>query len=152
MTNDGNDPSIRDSKFANRKLIEVSAGLIFRDGKLLVTQRFANAHLGGLWEFPGGKREPGETFEQCLIRELREELGIEIIVGEILESLTHDYPGESVHLKFFRCDWQSGEPQTLGCADLKWICREDLDGFIFPAADVRLLDLLQSSPALWKTR
>ena len=84
-------------------ITEVSAALIFRDGKLLITQRHAEAHLGGLWEFPGGKREPDETFEQCLVREIREELGVEISVGELFESVTHAYPEKTVHLKFFVC-------------------------------------------------
>src|SRR3954468_4948554 len=100
------------------QVVDVAAGLVFREGKLLIARRFDNVHLGGLWEFPGGKREAGETFEQCLARELREELGIEIEVGEVLESLTHDYSEKSVHLKFFQCRWKQGEPQTLGCADL----------------------------------
>jgi len=63
-------------------IIDVAAGLVFREGKVLITQRHAGAHLGGLWEFPGGKREPDEAFEACLQRELREELGIEVVVGE----------------------------------------------------------------------
>src|SRR5690606_22981070 len=71
--------------------IEVSAGLVFRDGKLLITQRFADSHLGGLWEFPGGKRETNETFEQCLVRELREELGIEVEVLDLVQTITHAY-------------------------------------------------------------
>src|ERR1044072_4351661 len=107
--------------------IEVAAGIIFPHGKLLITQRHADAHLGGLWEFPGGKREPGETFEQCLVRELREELGIEVNVGDVLEDLAHDYLEKSVRLKFFCCRLQRGEPQALGCADWKWIAREELD-------------------------
>ena len=150
MTNSGDDSAIRNSEFTTRNLIEVSAGLVFRDGKLLITQRHADAHLGGLWEFPGGKREPGEPFEECLIRELREELGIEIIVGELLESLTHDYPEKSVHLKFFRCKWKQGEPQTLGCADFRWIGPAELDQYKFPAADERLLEVLKSSRGLWR--
>jgi len=132
------------------KIIEVSAGLVFRDRKLLITQRHVGAHLGGLWEFPGGKREPKETFEECLVRELREELGIEVEVGEVLESLTHDYPGKSVHLKFFRCGWKQGEPQKLDCADFRWIGLPELDAYEFPAADARLLALLKSSPGLWR--
>src|SRR5689334_12089654 len=96
-------------------VIDVAAALLFRDGKLLITQRCADAHLGGLWEFPGGKREANETFEQCLARELREELGIDVKVGELVESITHGYPEKAVHLKFFRCHWVKHEPQALGC-------------------------------------
>jgi len=141
--------STRNPKLKTQNLIEVSAGLVFRDGKLLITQRHADAHLGGLWEFPGGKREPGESFEECLVRELREELNIEVEAGEILESLTHDYPEKSVRLEFFQCRWIRGEPQTLGCADLRWIGRAELDDYPFPAADARLLKRLKSSLKLW---
>src|SRR5215204_6906636 len=90
--------------------IDVAAGLVFRDGKLLITRRHADVHLGGLWEFPGGKREPNESFEACLVRELREELGIEVTVGDLVESLTHEYPEKTVHLRFFRCAWRENEP------------------------------------------
>jgi 8-oxo-dGTP diphosphatase len=131
-------------------VIEVSAGLIFRSGKILITQRHAGAHLGGLWEFPGGKREAGETFEECLVRELREELGIEVEVGELLESLTHAYPEKTVVLKFFRCRWKQNEPRALDCLDLKWVTAAGLRDYEFPAADARLLKMLQGSPALWK--
>jgi mutator protein MutT len=145
-----NKATLQHSNTPALQTIEVSAGLVFRDGKLLITQRHADTYLGGLWEFPGGKREPGETFEECLVRELREELGIEVEVGEILESLTHDYPEKSVRLEFFRCCWKQGEPQTLGCADFKWIGRAELDDYPFPAADARLLKLLKRSPELWR--
>ena len=131
------------------KPIEVSAALIFRAGKLLITQRHTDAHLGGLWEFPGGKREPNETFEQCLARELREELGIEVQVGELLESLTHAYPEKTVVLKFFRCELKQHEPRPLGCLDLKWITAAELRDYEFPPADARLLDKLERSPELW---
>jgi mutator protein MutT len=124
--------------------IEVSAGLIFREGKLLVTQRRADAHLGGLWEFPGGKREAGETFEECLVRELREELGVEVKVEKLFESVTHTYPEKTVHLKFFICEVIAGEPMPLGCAQLKWVSRSELRHYAFPAADARLLEQLQS--------
>src|SRR6186713_719303 len=108
------------------RIIEVSAGLVFRRGKLLITQRHANAHLGGLWEFPGGKRESGETFEECLARELQEELGIQVEVGALFEDTTHAYPETAVRLKFFVCRIAQGEPQPLGCAALKWVIRTDL--------------------------
>ena len=129
--------------------IQVAAGLVFRNGKLLITLRHDDAHLGGLWEFPGGKREPGETFQDCLVRELREELGIEVAVGELVESLTHDYSGKTVHLRFFRCAWLRHEPQTLGCADFRWVTAAELADYEFPAADAKLLARLRDDPRLW---
>lgn len=132
------------------KSIEVAAGLVFREGKLLITQRHTSSHLGGLWEFPGGKREEGETFEQCLVRELREELGIEVEVGELVENLTHDYPEKTVTLKFFRCCWKQNEPQALGCSDLKWVTAGELRNYKFPAADARLLEMLQREARFWE--
>ena len=131
------------------KVIEVAAGIIFRDGKLLITQRHADSHLGGLWEFPGGKREPGETFEQCLRRELREELGCDVEVLELVEAITHDYPEKTVHLQFFRCRWLANEPQAIDCAAVRWVNHEELDQFQFPAADARLLDHLRRTNELW---
>ena len=135
---------IQNSKFEVRNLIEVSAALIFRGGKLLITQRHAGAHLGGLWEFPGGKREAGETFEQCLVREIREELGVEIFIGELFEEICHDYPEKSVHLKFFICKIISGKPQPIDCAAVKWIEASELTAHEFPAADAQLLVRLGS--------
>jgi mutator protein MutT len=130
-------------------VIEVAAGLVFRDGKLLISQRKENTHLAGLWEFPGGKRELNETFEQCLIRELREELGIEVTVGELIESLTHSYSEKTVHLKFFRCDWARCEPQALNCSAFRWVSRSELPTYSFPAADSRLLAKLSCESQLW---
>jgi mutator protein MutT len=130
--------------------IDVAAALVFRDGKLLITQRHADAHQGGLWEFPGGKREPDETFPVCLIRELREELGIEVEVGELVESLTHAYPEKTVHLKFYRCRWKQHEPQPLGCPAFKWVSAAELKDYAFPAADARLLEMLRRDEAIWE--
>ena len=135
--------------FDPQHAVEVSAGLIFRAGQILITQRYANDHLGGLWEFPGGKREPGETFEQCLGRELCEELGVKVRVGELFESVTHAYEAKTVHLKFFLCQLVAGEPQALGCAALKWVHREALAAHAFPAADAQLLSRLAADPLLW---
>jgi len=132
--------------------IEVAAALVFSDGKLLITQRLADAHLGGLWEFPGGKREADETFEACLSRELREELGIEVAVGELVESLTHAYSEKTVRIKFYRCRLEKHEPQTLGCAAFKWVTAAELKDFAFPAADSRLLDKLRHDKAIWQQR
>src|ERR1041385_4815597 len=139
----------KNSKLKAKNSIEVSAGMVFRDGKLLITQRHADAHLGGLWEFPGGKREGDESFAECLARELREELGIEVEVGEVLESLTHTYPEKTVSLKFFRCRWKQNEPRPIDCHDLKWVTAAELGDYEFPAADAKLLEMLQSYPELW---
>ena len=129
--------------------IQVAAGLVFRNGKLLITQRPPQAHLGGLWEFPGGKREPRESFKACLKRELREELGIEVAVGQLVASLSHAYPEKKVHLRFYRCTLMEGEPRPLGCPALRWVRPEELDNHDFPAADARLLDMLRTGPHLW---
>jgi mutator protein MutT len=130
----------------------VAAALVFRNGKLLITLRPAEVHLGGLWEFPGGKREAGETFEQCLARELREELGIEVAIGAMLESLTHAYPDKTVHLRFYCCRWKKHEPQPLGCSAFKWVTAAELQDYDFPSADARLLEKLRGSPQLWHER
>ena len=131
------------------RVIEVSAGLVFRSGRLLITQRHADAHLGGLWEFPGGKREVGETFEQCLVRELREELGVDVVVGKLFDSVTHAYPERTVLLKFFLCRLPTGEPQAIDCAAVKWVNREELPTNDFPGADAGLIEKLMSDLALW---
>jgi len=133
----------QNSKLKAQNLVEVSAGLVFRTGRLLITQRRPGDHLGGLWEFPGGKREPAESFEDCLRRELREELGIEAEVGALWEEITHTYPEKTVHLKFFRCEWRRHEPQALGCHAFAWIGPAQLGDYEFPAADARLLEKLR---------
>ncbi len=125
------------------------AGLIFRHGRLLITQRRAGDHLGGLWEFPGGKLEAGETAAEGLCRELREELGIEVRVGARLALVEHRYPERNVRLEFFRCTLLRGEPQPLGCQATAWVTAAELAHYEFPAADAQLLAQLRSSPLLW---
>jgi mutator protein MutT len=134
----------------NPKVIEVSAGLVFRHGLLLITQRRPQDHLGGLWEFPGGKRHAEESDEDCLRRELMEELGIEVEIKELLDTVTYAYPEQTVCLKFFRCEWKRNEPKALGCHDFAWVGREQLAKYAFPAADAQLLQKLQTTLELWK--
>ena len=129
--------------------VDVAAGLVFRKGRLLITQRPAGVHLAGLWEFPGGKRETGESFEECLVRELREELAMDVAVENLVEDITHTYPEKTVRICFYRCRWLRREPQTIECADLKWVCAGELKSYPFPPADARLLQKLIDSPALW---
>jgi 8-oxo-dGTP diphosphatase len=135
---------------ADRRVIDVTAGLVFRAGRLLITRRPAGTHLAGLWEFPGGKLEPGETFEAALVRELDEELAIDVEVGELVEAITHDYPEKSVHLRFYRCRWTAREPHPHEVAAIAWITRDELADYEFPAADARLLDKLRANTALWQ--
>jgi 8-oxo-dGTP diphosphatase len=129
--------------------IEVAAGLIFRGGQLLVAQRRWEDHLGGFWEFPGGKRMDHETFEECLRRELSEELGVQVEVGELMGTVKHAYPEKRVLLKFFRCLIEEGDPRPLGCHALAWIRVTELPDYAFPAADAALIERLQSTPAWW---
>ena len=131
--------------------IEVAAGLVFRGGKLLITQRPAQSHLGGRWEFPGGKRENDETFENCLHRELREELGIEVVLHELIESVTHEYAEKIVTLNFYRCSWKANEPQALGCPAFCWVTPAELSDHEFPEADVKLVELLQTRTEWWES-
>ena len=124
--------------------------MVFRERRLLIAQRRPGDHLGGLWEFPGGKRQAGETFTECLQRELREELGIEVEVLELIEALTHTYPEKIVHLRFHRCRWVRNEPQPLGCTAWTWVTQAELGQYRFPPADERLLEQLARDAGLWK--
>lgn len=132
------------------KKITVTAGLVFRDGRLLITQRPPGGHLPGLWEFPGGKCEPGETLPECLQRELQEELGIAVNVREEVEAVTHAYPEKTVELHFFRCQLVLGEPAGLEGQALAWVTAANLDDYEFPAADAQLLDRLRTEADWWK--
>jgi len=131
------------------RVVEVAAGLIFREGQLLIAQRHLDSHLGGLWEFPGGKRESHETFECALMRELREELGVHVRVGNLLESVEHSYSEKRVRICFYICSLTRGEPQALDCHSLKWVNRAELDQHEFPAADAHLLSRLRADERLW---
>src|SRR5947209_5793739 len=124
--------------------VQVAAAVILHDGRYLLTMRKTNVHLSGLWEFPGGKREPGESLEDCLRREVREELGIEITEPVPFQTVRHDYPEKSVELHFFRCTIKAGIAQVLGCDDLKWVTAKELATFDFPPADRTLVRALQA--------
>ena len=131
-------------------LIEVAAGLIFCEGKLLIAQRPSGGHLAGLWEFPGGKCEAGETLPECLQRELFEELGIAVNVRERVMTITHAYPEKTVKLNFFSCQLVTGEPQGMEGQAFAWVDHEDLGRYSFPEADAQLLEKLYRNPDWWK--
>lgn len=125
-------------------LIVVTAAVIEREGSFLVTRRPVGVHLEGCWEFPGGKCDPGETLEACLVREIREELDAAIEVGAELLSIAHRYPERVVQLHFFRCELREDPRPALGQA-MRWVRREDLVELEFPPADAELITLLSGA-------
>ncbi|MGD1993120.1 MAG: A/G-specific adenine glycosylase [Anaerolineae bacterium] len=122
---------------------DVTAAVLTRDGTVLVTQRERDDFLGGLWEFPGGRQEDGETLAQCLRRELQEELGIEVAIGEPLLRFGHAYTHFRITLHVFRCELLRGVPQCLECAAVRWARPEELDALPMSVADRRIADLVQ---------
>jgi len=119
--------------------IRVAAAIICEDGRYLVTKRKQGAHLGGLWEFPGGKQEPGESLEHCLTRELREELGVEIVELVPCQVIRHAYPDKTVELHFFQCRIEKGVPVPLGCDEVRWVTAFELIELETPPADRDLI-------------
>jgi 8-oxo-dGTP diphosphatase len=122
-------------------LVIVAAAVVEREGRILVTKRPEGVHLEGYWEFPGGKCAPRETLPQCLVRELREELGVDAAVGPELLSTSHDYGDRRVELHFFECGLD-GDPQPLLGQDMRWVDRRELGALQFPPADTELISLL----------
>jgi len=126
--------------------IDVVAGVIRReDGRVLITQRLADDTLGGYWEFPGGKVDPGEDLKAALHRELTEELGVDTKIGAEIRRIVHAYPDRDVRLFFFDARIVSGELQKLEVADLRWVTLDELMDYQFPEADLPLLEQLRSS-------
>jgi mutator protein MutT len=124
--------------------IDVVAGVVRRDdGRLLISQRLAEDTLGGYWEFPGGKVEPGEELKAALYRELVEELGIETEIGEEIYRIVHAYPDRDVRLYFFAARILSGEPRALDVADFRWVTLAELMDYQFPEADLPLINQLR---------
>ncbi|MCU0594763.1 MAG: (deoxy)nucleoside triphosphate pyrophosphohydrolase [Desulfobacterota bacterium] len=121
----------------------VTAGLVWKDGKLLITRRPEGSHLAGYWEFPGGKQESGESLEACLEREFREELAMEVKAVKHLQQIDHAYETKSITLHLFQCDWLSGTPTPIGCDALRWVKPEELAGIQLPPPDFQLLPLIQ---------
>lgn len=116
----------------------VAAAVIERGGAVLVTRRLKGAHLEGLWEFPGGKCEPGESIHECLIREIGEELAVAVTPRRTMLVTSHAYPDKTVELHFVACDMQ-GEPSPQQGQAMQWIERARLDSLEFPAADAALI-------------
>lgn len=126
---------------------EVVAALIWRGKEFMICQRPAHKARGLLWEFVGGKVEPGETGEQALVRECREELGVTVSVGEPFMEVTHTYPDITVHLVLFHAFIVEGEPQMLEHKDIRWITAGEIGQYAFCPADEEILERLRQTYA-----
>ena len=111
-------------------------------GTVLIDQRLEEGLLGGMWEFPGGKQELGETIQACIARELKEELGIAVTVGEELMTLEHAYSHKKLRFVVHICNWESGDPQPLASQQVRWVRPEDLRNYAFPAANTKIIESL----------
>ena len=120
-------------------ITEVVAALIWQDNRFLICQRPAHKARGLLWEFVGGKVEPGETKEQALIRECREELAVTLAVGEVFMDVVHEYPDLTVHLTLFNATIAEGIPQKLEHHDIRWITPSEIPEYDFCPADEEIL-------------
>ena len=122
------------------KRIDAAIAVIARAGKVLVCQRKDEDTFGGFWEFPGGKQEDGETLEQCLARELHEELAIRARPVSRLTTVEHDYTNVQIRLHPFVCEHEAGEPQHVECQDSRWIEPRELREYRFPPANESLIE------------
>ena len=124
----------------------VGVAVIWNDrGQILIDRRKPEGLFGGFWEFPGGKLEPGESIEGCIQREIREELGIEIAVGERLIAIDHDYSHFRVSLNVHHCRYLTGEPQPLECDEVRWVTLDEIDQFSFPKANEKIIEALRDN-------
>lgn len=121
---------------------QIGAGVIWKGKQLLISQRPLEGLLGGLWEFPGGKQNAGETLQHCVRREIQEELGIDVRVGKKVAEVDHAYSHFKITLHAYQCQYVSGTPQTIGCKAWRWIRPEDLRKFAFPAANQPIINTL----------
>jgi 8-oxo-dGTP diphosphatase len=117
----------------------VAAGVLVEGGRVLLTRRPGGTHLAGLWEFPGGKVEPGESPEEALVRELQEELAVQVRVGPVLDVTFWRYPNKDVLLLFYEVERLVGEVQDVGVAAHAWVTLEALADYALPPADARVL-------------
>ena len=124
----------------------IGVGVVLNAARdVLIDQRLEEGLLGGMWEFPGGKQEQGETIETCIVRELREELGIAVTVGAELITVDHAYSHKKLRFVVHLCDWVSGEPQPLASQQVRWVSPGDLGNYAFPAANARIIEALLGS-------
>ena len=121
----------------------IGVGVVLNaSGEVLIDQRLEEGLLGGMWEFPGGKQEQGETIDTCIARELQEELGIAVTVGDELITVDHAYSHKKLRFVVHLCTWESGEPQPLASQQVRWVRPDDLKSYAFPAANTKIIAAL----------
>lgn len=121
--------------------VHIGVAVIWNEKQeILIDQRLADDAFGGFWEFPGGKLEPDETIEECIKREIKEELDIEIQVREKLVNIDHSYSHVRVILHVYNCDFVSGTPAPIECSQIRWVNVHNLDQYQFPPANTRIID------------
>ncbi|MBW4639618.1 MAG: 8-oxo-dGTP diphosphatase MutT [Gloeocapsa sp. UFS-A4-WI-NPMV-4B04] len=124
----------------------IGVGVIWNDqGQILIDRRRPEGLLGGLWEFPGGKIELGETIEDCIKREIKEELGIGIEVGEHLITIDHTYTHLRVSLTVHHCRYLTGDPMPIECDEIRWVTLDEIDQFPFPIANAQIIAALRQN-------
>ena len=123
---------------------QIGVAVIWNDERqILIDRRRPEGLLGGMWEFPGGKIEPGETVEACVRREIQEELGIEVTVGDRLITVEHAYTHFRVTLYVHHCQYVSGEPRPIECDEIRWVSVDELDEYPFPKANTRIIEAIR---------
>ena len=122
---------------------DIAAAVVWKKGRMLIDQRKPEGLLGGLWELPGGKVEPGETREDAVVREVREEVGLEVTVRGYLTSVDHAYSHFRITLHVFECDWVSGTARPIACEQVRWVRPSQLAEYAFPAANNRVFEVLR---------
>ena len=120
----------------------VTAAAIIRDGKVLIAQRQPGSHMEYRWEFPGGKLEPDETPEECIIREIKEEMDIDIEVDDIYKVVKFKYEEKDILLLCYLCRIIKGDGRAIECNDFKWVTKDELPGFDFVPADLPIVEKL----------
>jgi len=127
---------------------QIAAGIVWKEGKILIAQRKPDGLLGGLWEFPGGKWKKGETLAEACRREVKEETGIRVKVGPLAQRIRHSYSHFSITLSIFQCQYQNGTPRPLGCQKIKWVRPGELVKYPFPRANQKIVPLLAAGKLL----
>jgi len=130
-----------------RPHFRIAVGVIWKNNQILVSKRKSGGLLGGLWEFPGGKIQNGETPQECVRREVAEELGVQVSVGDFIQTIEHAYTHFSISMDSYHCRYQQGEPRTIGCSQVRWITRDELKTLAFPKATHKIFDRIpEGSP------